>query len=72
VWDDDVLSFDDNWIQIAYSETVDPVKRFQITYVIGFEDFQIKKRPYIKIEVSPATADNKNNLAELAEELKRI
>jgi len=68
----DVLSFDDNWIQIAYSETADSVKRFQIAYVIGFEDFLIKKRPYIKIEVSPATADNKNNLTELAEELKRI
>jgi hypothetical protein len=68
----DVICWDDNWIRIAYSETADPLKQFQISCVLGFEDYLIKKRPYIKIEVSPATAENKNNLTELAEELKRI
>jgi hypothetical protein len=69
---DGCIGWDDNWILISYSEIKDTVTRFQITYEIGFEDFVVKKRPYIKIKVSPATPDNKNKLAQLAEELKRI
>jgi hypothetical protein len=67
-----IVSMDENWIGVAYSETAEPLKQFQISCVFGFEDFLIKKRPYIKIEVSPSTEENKASLGRLAEELKNV
>jgi hypothetical protein len=65
-----IFSMDENWIRVAHSETDDPLRKFQISCVFAYEDFLIKKRPYVKIEVSPDIEENKVSLAQLTEALK--